>query len=121
MAPSVIPCTPSGAVPLLLLTSLLLQLDLSFENGFGGPGHQHRRALLTRPLDREAAAAGLDVDRAVEQAEPDADRDRGARAGAAGKRFAGAALPDAQPHGVSRDDLHVAGVDAARKAHVALD
>src|SRR5438270_13429492 len=113
MSPSVIPCTPSGVVPWLLLTWLLSQLDLPFEHRFRGPGHQHRCALISRPLDRQAAAAGLDFDLAIEEAEPDADRDGGARPGAAGERCAGVVLPVAQADRIFRDHLRAYGVVAA--------
>src|SRR5689334_10084664 len=107
--------TPSGVPPWLLLTWLLpgSKLDLAFERGLGRPGHPHRRAVAV-PLDREPAAARRDVDGRREDAEADADDHRGARAGAARKRLAGAAFPDAQARRVAPDDLHEAGVDAAR-------
>ena len=96
MSVSVIPCTPIGVAPWLLLISFgFSQLDLPFEDGLGRAGHQHRRA-VAGPFDRQAPAARLDVDLRIEQAEADADGDRGAGAGAAGERLAGAALEDAQ-------------------------
>ena len=101
MSVSVMPCTPIGVAPWLLLIGGLSQLDLSFEHGLGRAGHQHRRA-AARPLDRQPAAARLDVDLCIEQAEADAGGDRGAGAGAAGERLAGAALEHAQADRVAR-------------------
>src|SRR5678816_4032971 len=99
MSVSVIPCTPIGVAPWLLLISFgLSQIDLPFENSLGRPGHQHRRA-FSGPFDRQPAAAGLDIDLRIEQTEADADRDRSAGASAAGERLAGAALEDAQADG----------------------
>ena len=58
----------------------------------------------------------------VEQPPADAGDHRGARAGAAGERLAGAALPHAQADACSRDDhLHVARVHAVREGGMALD
>src|SRR4051794_4520209 len=116
MSPSVIPWTPSGVAPWLLLTSpvswsLPSKLDLPFEHGLGRAGHAHR-CWVSVPFDRQQAAAGLDIDPRIEQAETDTDGDGGARAGAARQRLARAALVHAQAHAVAGDDLQIAGVDA---------
>ncbi len=63
----------------------------------------------------------LHVDAAVQQPEADARHHRRARAGAAGQRFAGAALEHAQPDVRAVDHLHEARVHALRKTRVVLD
>ena len=66
-----------------------------------------------------SAAARLHVDPRVEPAEADAGDHRGAGAGAAGQRLAGAALVHAQADlRCASTHLHEAGVDPARKARV---
>ena len=60
-------------------------------------------------------------DRGIEPAMSSADRDSGARAGAAGERFADATLEDAQPDVRAIDDFHEADVHALREARVTLD
>ena len=62
-------------------------------------GRSSASARRRPPMRSSGAAARLDVDLAIEQAEPDAGHDRGAGAGAAGERLARAALEHAQPHG----------------------
>src|SRR6516225_6121542 len=121
MSPSVIPCTPSGVAPWLFVTALLSVKARALPRARSrGPGHQHRRA-VAGPFDREQATVGGDVDLRREDAEADADHGRGAGAGAARERLARAALPDAQARPFARDDLHGAGVDAAREARVLLE
>src|SRR5690349_4554253 len=128
MSASVIPCTPIGEPDWLVLMwfSWLSsvprrgsELDLAVVHRLGRSGHDDRR-VAAGPFDGERAAARRDVDARVEQSEPDADRDRGAGARAAGERLARAALVHAQTDGRARDDLQEAGVDAAREADVLL-
>jgi hypothetical protein len=71
--------------------------------------------------DRQLAAARVDRTGAVEQAAADAGHHRRAGAGAAGQRFAGAALEHAQLDVVAVEHLHEAGVDALREARMVLD
>ena len=79
------------------------------------------RRVVAGPLDAQPPAAGVDLDRAVQPAQADAGHHRGAGAGAAGQRLAGAALVHAQRDLRARQHLHEAGVDLARKAVVHLD
>ena len=97
------------------------QTPLAFEHALRGPGHRHRR--VPSPATRSSARrrASAPERGAIEQAAPYAGDHRGAGAGAASERFAGAALADAQANVSAIDHLHVAGVHARGKARMALD
>ncbi|CAM2170255.1 hypothetical protein BO443_10091 [Burkholderia orbicola] len=100
-----------------------VQVDLAFEHGRGGAGHHQRGGFVARavPADRQRAAVRVHGHGRIEQAAPDAGRDRRARAGAARERLARAAFVHAQLHFTARHDLHEAGVHALREARMALD
>src|SRR6187200_204094 len=73
------------------------------------------------PGDLELSARELHFDRGIETSMSSADRDSRARAGAAGERFAGATLVDAQADVRAIHDFHESHVHSLRKARVTLD
>ena len=83
MSASVMPCTPVGVA--IVLSSVVAHSSISFENGFGGPVISTGAAPPCHSIVKRAAAR-LDLDPGIEQAEADAGDDRGAGAGAAGQR-----------------------------------
>src|SRR5690606_41493443 len=113
-----------------LCSAQLGNVDFALERGGCRAGHVNgvrarNAATCTRdqpaPLDGQHAAARFHVHAFGEQAEPDACDDRRTCARSTGQRLAGAALPDAPADAAAVTDLHVAGLDALRKALVMLD
>ena len=80
------------------------------------PGPSSTPHCRRRPKRWSTCRRAFDPHRRVEQAARDAGDHRGAGAGAAGQRLAGAALPHAQRDAVAVEHLHVAGVDAVRES-----
>ena len=99
---------------------LLIVSMLAFVHRDRGAFHRHR-IVAAGPSDGQRAAARLDLHRRIEQPARDAGDHRGAGAGAAGERLAGAALPHAQRDAVAVEHLHVARVHPVGKARVDLD
>ena len=88
------------------------------EGGRDRAGHQHVAVLA--PFDLQFAAVHHDRGAAAGQAAAVRVHQRGAGAGAAGQRQAGAALPHAQPDPVRRQHLGEADIGALREQRIVL-
>ena len=122
MSASVMPCTPIGVAPWLLLISFASHSSISPSNTVSaGPGHQHRRAFAARHsiVSRPPRVCTSTLASSKPRRMPTATA-------------AQAPVPQASvspaPRSntrrricVARDDLHEAGVDPAREARMPLD